>query len=134
VDQGCQRHGGEQDLGRAHAEDRLAHDPQPRRLQLEADHEQQQYDAEFREVQDPLDVGEQPESPGPDQNSGHQVAEHGAQIEVTEDRYGDDGGRQQDCDLDCQAHGCLSRAGGDGSNPVRRAMPARSARTGAFRR
>ena len=102
------------DLRGARAEHRVPHHPEPGRLQLEPDHEQQQHDAELGEVQDVLDVVEQAQAPGADHDAGGKVAEHGAQLEAPEQRYGDDRGRKEDGDLCGEAHalpGWTSRDG-----------------------
>ena len=44
--------------------------PQPPRLELEADQEQHQHDAELGEVQHVLRVGDEPQAPGPDHDAG----------------------------------------------------------------
>ena len=87
-----ERRGRDRDLQAAGAEYRVAHHPEPRRLQLEPDHEQQQHDAEFGEAQDVLDVLEEPQPPGPDHDAGGEVPEHRAEFEASEQRHGDDRG------------------------------------------
>ena len=54
----------------------FAQRPQPRRLQFEADHEQQQDDPELREMRDRLDVADQSEREGADQHAGGEIGQH----------------------------------------------------------
>ena len=54
---------------RAQAEHGAAQHPQARRLQLQADDEQQQHDAELGELRDALDVADQAEAPRADRRS-----------------------------------------------------------------
>ena len=116
------------DLRGARAEDGVPHHPQPGRLQFEPDHEQQQHDAELREVQDALDVFEKAQAPGANHDARGKVAEHGAQLEAPEQRHGDDRGREEDGDLCGEAHalpGWTSRDGtmdqAEGRGNLRRA-------------
>ena len=100
---GAERHGGgrqqrgrAQQLGAAPAEDRLAHRPEPLRLELQPDQKQHQHDAELGEAQDLFGVGHQLQAPGPDQDAGAQVADDRAEPERSCHRHGDDRGAQID--------------------------------------
>ena len=75
------------ELQRAAAEHRRAHRPKALRLELEADHEQHQHDAELGEMQDRLDVLDEPQSPGPDRDAGEEVPEDGAQTQPLRERH-----------------------------------------------
>ena len=83
------------DLRATRAEYRPAHDPQPRRLQLQADDEQQQHHAEFGEVQDGLDVVDQAEHRWPDHDARREIAKHRAELQPAEQRHDDDRGRKE---------------------------------------
>jgi hypothetical protein len=83
---------GDQNLGGAGAEDALAQGPQARRLQLQADDEQQQHHAELGEMKDPVDIGEQLEAPGADDDAGREIAEHRTEAQAARDRHRDHGG------------------------------------------
>ena len=74
----------------AEAEYHLAHDPEAGRLEFQADDEQQEYDTEFREVQDVLRLVDEPESERADQDSRAQVTEHGTKPQALADRHADD--------------------------------------------
>ena len=74
--------------------------PQPRRLHLEPDDEQEHHDAELGDVQDRLRIGEQAEAEGPDDEAGGEIAEHGAEPEPLEQRHRDDAGGEQRDNLD----------------------------------
>jgi len=83
------------DLHRAEAEDLLAHAPQPGRLHLQANDEQEHDDAEFGDVQDGLRVRKEAEPERPDDQPGGEIAEHRAQAQAPEQRHRDDTRRQQ---------------------------------------
>ncbi len=91
-----QREPGHEHLGGAEAEDGPAQDPQPAGLELEADDEEQEHDAELGEVQDVVDVGDEPQAPGSDQHAGGEVAEHGAEAELACQHDRDYGGGEVD--------------------------------------
>jgi hypothetical protein len=80
----CRRDG---DLREARTEDGVPQHPQTRWLQLEPDREQQHHDAELGEMQDALDIRDEPEAPRADDGTGGKVPEHGAQLEAAEERY-----------------------------------------------
>ena len=86
---------GDQHLRAAQPEHRLAQHPQARGLQLQADDEQQQHHAQLGEVQDVVDLGDQPQRPRADDHAGGQIAEDRAQLEPAKHRDGDDGGGQE---------------------------------------
>jgi len=73
----------------------IRHDPQARRLQLEADDEEQQYDAELRDLADVGEVVEEAQAPRPDDEPGRYIAEDGAQVQESEQRHCQDGGAEQ---------------------------------------
>ena len=88
---------GRNDLEPAETEQRTAHPPQHRRLQLEPDHEEHHHDAELGEVQDVLAfAAHETEREGTDRDARDQVAEHRAQAESTRDRNRDHGSGQVD--------------------------------------
>ncbi len=68
--------------------------PKPRRLQLEADDEQQEDDAELGDVQDFLAVGDQPRRRA-DGDAGGEIAENGAEADALEQRRRDHGAAEQ---------------------------------------
>ena len=86
---------GEQHLGAAQAEHRTAQRPQARRLQLQADDEQQQHHAQFGKVQGGFDLADEAEHARTDQDAGNQIAQHRAQAQAFEQRHGDDRRRQE---------------------------------------
>src|SRR3546814_8217989 len=57
---------------------------------LQADDEQQHHHAEFGEMQNRLDIGDQLQAPGPDNDAGNQVAEYRAKPQPLGNRHGDD--------------------------------------------
>jgi hypothetical protein len=99
-----QRDGGEQHLGPAHSEQWFTHDPQSARLQLEPDDEQQQHHTEFAEMQDLLDIRDEPQSPGTDDDTGAQVAQHCPQSKPFGQRDGNNGRAEKHGDLSKQTH------------------------------
>ena len=99
ADAGQQR-AADHDLRDAEAEDLAPQAPQPRRLHLEPDDEQEHHHAEFGDVQDGLRVGEQPQPERADHEAGGQVAQHRAEPEPLEERHRDDARRQQGHHLD----------------------------------
>ena len=64
------------DLRCAETKYHAPHDPKARRLQLEANDEQQEHDAQFGEVQDVLGVVDEGEPERADDNAGREVAEY----------------------------------------------------------
>ena len=60
-----QQRAADHDLRDAEPEDLAPQAPQPRRLHLEPDDEQEHHDAELGDVQDRLRIGEQPSPNGP---------------------------------------------------------------------
>ena len=86
---------GDEDLQAAGAEDRLAHQLQARRRQLQADHEQQHHHADLGGVEDAVGVLHEAQPVRPQHHPGHQVGEHGAQAEPLEHGHGDDRRQQQ---------------------------------------
>ncbi len=67
--------GGEHELGGAQPEDRAPHREQARELELEADQEQQQHDAELGHRQDRLRVAEQADAERADDDAGRQIGD-----------------------------------------------------------
>ncbi len=96
--------GGREHLRQPQAEDGFAHHPEARRLKLEADDEHQEYDAELRNVLRGVDLADQPEAGGADDDAGGEVAEHRAQLEVAEYGDRDDRRGEEYGDLRQQAH------------------------------
>jgi hypothetical protein len=78
-------------LGQPQAEDRPAQHPQSRRLQFEADHEHQEYDAELGDVQRGVDAADEPEAGRSDDHAGSEIAQNRTELEAAKDGYGDDG-------------------------------------------
>ena len=64
------------------------------RVELQPDQEQQQHHAELGELQHPLRIGDERESPRADRDAGDEVAEHRAQAKPAADRHGDDTGSE----------------------------------------
>ena len=77
------------DLRHAEPEDLPPQAPQPRRLHLEPDDEQEHHHAELGDVQDRLRVGEQPQPERPDDEAGREIAQHRAEPDPLEQRHGD---------------------------------------------
>ncbi len=69
--------------------------PQPRRLHLQPDHEQEHHHAELGDVQNGLRVGEQPQPERADDEAGGEIAEHGTEAGALEQRNRDHGGAQE---------------------------------------
>ena len=84
------------DLHGSKAENRAAQRLDALEVELEADEEEQQHHAELRELQNPLRIGDQFESPGPDRHARHEITEHRAQSEAPEDRHGEHSGGEED--------------------------------------
>ena len=63
-------------------------------LQFQPDDEQQEDDAEFADMQDLLAIGDQPED-RPEQDSGKEIAENGAEADPLEQRGRDDAAAQK---------------------------------------
>ena len=61
--------------------------PQPRGLELEADEEEQQRDAELGEAAHVLGVGDEAEAPRAEQHAGGEIAQHAAQLQPLEQRH-----------------------------------------------
>jgi len=91
-----QRSTGNQNLGGPQPEYRAAQHPQPRRLQLQADDEQQQRHTQLCEVQDILDLGDEFQAPGTDDDAGREVAQYRTQPEPAEQRHRDHCGGEKD--------------------------------------
>ena len=83
------------DLGDAHAENIPPQAPQPRRLHLQPDHEQEHHHAEFGDVQNGLRVRGQPQPERADDEAGGEIAEHGTEAGALEQRNRDHGGAQE---------------------------------------
>ena len=79
---------GDHDLRQAEPENLAPQAPQPRRLELEADDEQQEDDAELGDVQDFFAAGDQPRCRA-DGDAGGEVAEDGAETDALEQRRRD---------------------------------------------
>ena len=79
--------GRNQHLQRAETEQQLAEHPQPGRLQLEADDEQQEHDADLGEVQDVLGIADESDAERADHEPGAQVAEYVPKADEAKDRH-----------------------------------------------
>ena len=79
----------------AKAEHQVAHQPQARRFQLDADNEQQQNDADFREVADFADVVDQLETVWADDDARDQETRYRAQPGGLEQRHCNHRGQQK---------------------------------------
>ena len=77
------------DLRDAEPEDLAPQAPQPRRLHLEPDDEQEHHHAELGDMQDRLRAGEQLQPERADHQAGGQVAQHRAEPGALEQRNGD---------------------------------------------
>ncbi len=86
----------EQDLRAAQTEHRLAQRPQPRRLELESDQEQQQHHAQLGDVQRGFGVADEAEAPRADDRARGEIAEHRAQLQPPEQRDDDHRRTQKD--------------------------------------
>ena len=95
-----QEQGADADLQRAEPENLAPQAPQPRRLHLEADDEEEHHDAEFGDVQDRLGVVKDGEPERADDQAGGEIAQDRAEPEPPEDRHRDDARRQQRHHLD----------------------------------
>ena len=83
-------------LRAAPAEDGLAERPEPLRLELEADQEEHQDDAELGELEHVLRAGDELQSPRADQDAGAQVADDRAEAEEPGHRHRQHGGGEID--------------------------------------
>ena len=92
--QGAQPRADDTHLRPAPAENRTAQQPQAFGLELQADQKQQQHHAEFGKAEDHLDILDQAQAPRPDDDAGHQVAQHGAHAQALGQRHHDDGRHQ----------------------------------------
>ena len=77
-------------LQRAEPEDLLPEAPEPLRLHLEPDDEEEHHDAELGRVEDGLGIAHEPQHRRPDQDAAREVAQHRAEPQPLEDRHGDD--------------------------------------------
>ena len=108
----------DQHLGGTESENRATQHPQARRLQFQANDEKQQHDADFREMQDVVDGGNELESAGTDDDAGREIAEHRAELEAPEQRHGNDRRGQEDGGFAENVHHLTPR-------PVLRSTPLR---------
>jgi len=79
--------------------------PKAARLQLEADEEEQQHYTELGELQGGLHFTNHAEAPGADQHAGTKVAEHGPELQATEQRHEQHRGEKKYCCLFKEVHG-----------------------------
>ena len=79
-----QQHCAHNHLRRPHAENDAPHDPEARWLQLQADDEEQQHDAELREAHDARNVLHEAEAPRADHHSGGDISQDRAQLQESE--------------------------------------------------
>src|SRR6185295_433470 len=96
VDEQADRQPAQHDLSEAETENVPAQPPQPARLKLEPDDEQQQRDADLGHAGQLLGVADQPERFRPDQRAGDDVAERRAELEAAEQRDEDQRGAEHD--------------------------------------
>ena len=87
------------DLRDTEAENLAAQAPQPRRLHLEPDDEQEHHHAELGDMQDRLRAGEELEPERADHQAGGQVAKHRAEPGPLEQRHRDHRRAQQRDDM-----------------------------------
>ena len=97
---------GQGNLSAAQPEHRPAHRPQAARLQFQADDEQQEDDAELREMEDLLLVVDQVQRPGSHDHARQHIAQHRAQSGSPGERNDDHGGGEKDRDLFEKSHLC----------------------------
>ncbi|MNL12766.1 hypothetical protein D3C87_1336420 [compost metagenome] len=96
----AQQGAGQQHLCQADAEHRLAHHPQPSGRQLQANDEQQQHHAQFRNVGDAFRIGHKPQHGRANDHPGKQVTQHRAQLQALGQGNGEHGREQKyDCGL-----------------------------------
>src|SRR3990170_2335109 len=95
-DDAAEHDGAGEELAGAEPEHIPAQLPQALRLELEADQEQEEHDAELGEVQHALAVLDEAERVRPDGDPRHQVAEDGAELEALEQRHRHARGGQED--------------------------------------
>ena len=89
----CQRR--QRHLPAAQSEDRPAHAPQQRRLQLQSDQEKHDHDPELGEVQDVFSLGPyEAQTKRPDCNARHEKTQDCAQSEFLENRNADNRSEQ----------------------------------------
>ena len=91
-----QRRAGDHHLRRAQPEHRAPHHPQALRPDLQADQEQQHHHAQAGDRGNRIDVGDQPQPAGADDDAGEQIAEHAAEAGAARQRHGDRCGGEQD--------------------------------------
>ena len=92
IDQRGECEAAHDDLHQAEAENVLAQPPQPVRVQLEPDEEQQERDADFRHRHDRIGLADQPQHLRADDRSADNIAEGRAEPELAE--YGDEDQRR----------------------------------------
>ena len=73
-------------LSEAEPEDVPSHRPEIRQLELQADDEEKEHDAELRNRRRGFGVPDEPKPGGPDRDAGREVAEHGAEAEEAKQR------------------------------------------------
>src|SRR5205085_8431982 len=91
------------------AENVMPHPPQPPRVQLQPDEEQQQDNAEFGEMQLALRARDEVQHLWPGDRAGDQEAEGGAEAEPPEDQHEDQSEAEQDNGVVKQGRACLQR-------------------------
>ena len=94
-ERGHEDHAARGELDRAAAEEGAAHAGEPARLELEADHEEHQHDAELGEVLRGGNVADEVQPPRADQSAGREVAEDRADAEARGERHADHRGREE---------------------------------------
>ena len=87
--------GGQHELGGAEAEDRAPHGEQAGELELEADEEQQQHDAELRHRQDRLRIAKQADAERTDDDAGREIRDDRREPDDARDRHAHHRGGEQ---------------------------------------
>jgi hypothetical protein len=85
-------------LGKPEHEEARAHVPEPVRLELEADQEEQEHDAELGEGIDRLGLADELQAPGADGDAGKEIARHRAQAQT----LGGHDREHRGCEIDCR--------------------------------
>ena len=101
---------GDDHLCAAQSEHRMAQRPKSRGLELEADEEQQQHDAELGKAQRCLCVWHHAEAPRTDERPCREIAQHGSQLQPAEQRHDEHRGGEEDGGLFEERHGVPPRS------------------------
>jgi hypothetical protein len=118
-----------QHLRAAQPEHHAAHGPQARGIELESDDEQQQHNAEFREVGGRFHIGDQRQAERADGRAGREIPQHRAQTQPAENRDHEDRRPEKHRGLGKRFHGrSCSRDGAKDASISRGAASSASAR------